>query len=68
MSWFICFILTVTDVFTNQPGEWGYEARTDIRLDVLRDVAWFRIPYPGTMNFDSFAFIIYRCKDMYVFM
>lgn len=40
--WGICGILTVTDTF-----EKGHPARTDARLRVLSDSAWFYIPYPG---------------------
>lgn len=40
--WGICVILTVTNVL-----EEGHPARTDARLRVLTDSAWFYIPYPG---------------------
>lgn len=47
ISWVICAILTVTDVLPNDPGKWGYSARTDIKIDVLEKAKWFRFPYPG---------------------
>ena len=25
----------------------GYEAKTSIRIEVLDEAAWFRVPYPG---------------------
>lgn len=40
--WGICVILTVTNVLKE-----GHPARTDARLSVLTDSAWFYVPYPG---------------------
>lgn len=40
--WALCAILTLTNVL-----EEGHPARTDARLSVLTDSAWFYIPYPG---------------------
>ncbi|XP_039248296.2 solute carrier family 23 member 1-like [Styela clava] len=45
--WGFCGILTATDVFPTNSTSYGYEARTDIRLGVLQEAAWFRVPYPG---------------------
>uniref|UniRef100_A0A336MD77 CSON013342 protein n=1 Tax=Culicoides sonorensis TaxID=179676 RepID=A0A336MD77_CULSO len=42
IMWGICLILTATDVFPE-----GHQARTDVRLKVLTDASWFRVPYPG---------------------
>lgn len=42
IMWGICLILTVNDVF---PVD--HPARTDARIRVLNDAAWFYIPYPG---------------------
>lgn len=39
--WTICLILTLTNAL-----EEGHPARTDARLQVLTDSAWFYIPYP----------------------
>ena len=50
LSWLLCFILTVTDVLPSTKGSWGYQARTDVRLSVLHDSTWIRIPYPGKHN------------------
>lgn len=46
LSWFLCFVLTVTGVFTDDPNGWGYGARTDIKTDVLTKTSWFRFPHP----------------------
>ncbi|GAB0094180.1 solute carrier family 23 member 1 [Sergentomyia squamirostris] len=42
LMWGLCGLLTVFNVF--EPGN---PARTDVRLKVLIDASWFRIPYPG---------------------
>lgn len=42
IMWGLCLILTLTDAL-----EVGHPARTDARIRVLTDSAWFYIPYPG---------------------
>lgn len=42
IMWGLCLILTLTGVF-----EEGHPARTDARIRVLTDSAWFYVPYPG---------------------
>ena len=51
VSWLLCYILTVTDVFPNDPEEKGYWARTDTRSEVLSESPWFYVPYPGKTIF-----------------
>nr|XP_018672004.2 solute carrier family 23 member 2-like [Ciona intestinalis] len=46
-AWLLCFILTVTDVFPNDPSKPYYKARTDLRANVIYNSPWFRFPYPG---------------------
>lgn len=46
VSWLICVILTETDVLPKNADGWGYEARTDLRMDAIYSSPWFRIPYP----------------------
>ncbi|XP_060712269.1 solute carrier family 23 member 2-like [Hemiscyllium ocellatum] len=46
VSWFLCFIFTVTDVFPPASGQYGYYARTDARKGVLSVAPWFKVPYP----------------------
>lgn len=48
IMWGICLILTLTGVF-----EEGNLARTDVRLSVLSDAPWFRIPYPGQFGWPT---------------
>ncbi|XP_033119961.1 solute carrier family 23 member 1-like [Anneissia japonica] len=45
-GWFVAFILTVAGGLPDDPDGYGYSARTDIRLSVLSESPWFRIPYP----------------------
>lgn len=42
IMWSLCAVLTVTGVFPV-----GHAARTDVRIRVLTDAAWFYVPYPG---------------------
>uniref|UniRef100_A0A182JHQ1 Xanthine/uracil transporter n=1 Tax=Anopheles atroparvus TaxID=41427 RepID=A0A182JHQ1_ANOAO len=42
IMWTVCGVLTATGVFPE-----GHPARTDVRLRVLQDAEWFRVPYPG---------------------
>ncbi|XP_055518172.1 solute carrier family 23 member 2 [Leucoraja erinacea] len=46
VSWFLCFIFTVTDVFPPDSDQYGYYARTDARKGVLDVAPWFKVPYP----------------------
>ncbi|XP_046481884.1 solute carrier family 23 member 2 isoform X2 [Neodiprion pinetum] len=42
IMWAVCGILTATDTFPP-----GHPARTDVKIKILQDSSWFRIPYPG---------------------
>ncbi|KAI4876077.1 hypothetical protein NFI96_026374 [Prochilodus magdalenae] len=46
VSWFLCFIFTVTDVFPPERGKYGFYARTDARQGILAAAPWFKMPYP----------------------
>uniref|UniRef100_A0A8C1QU17 Solute carrier family 23 member 2 n=1 Tax=Cyprinus carpio TaxID=7962 RepID=A0A8C1QU17_CYPCA len=46
VSWFLCFIFTVTDVFPPEKDKYGFYARTDARQGILAVAPWFKIPYP----------------------
>ncbi|XP_063788123.1 solute carrier family 23 member 2 [Pseudophryne corroboree] len=46
VSWLLCFIFTVTDVFPPDSTKYGFYARTDARQGVLTVAPWFKIPYP----------------------
>ncbi|XP_052749636.1 solute carrier family 23 member 2 [Galleria mellonella] len=42
IMWIICGVLTATDVFPH-----GHPARTDLKVNIIEDAPWFRVPYPG---------------------
>ncbi|XP_018618047.1 solute carrier family 23 member 2-like [Scleropages formosus] len=46
VSWLLCFIFTVTDVFPPKKDQYGFYARTDARQGILMAAPWFSIPYP----------------------
>ncbi|XP_064153583.1 solute carrier family 23 member 2 [Anguilla rostrata] len=46
VSWLLCFIFTVTDVFPPEKEKYGFYARTDARQGVLAAAPWFKVPYP----------------------
>lgn len=47
VGWLVCGIMTAAGAF--EPDD--IYARTDSRLDVIRDAAWFKFPYPGKQVF-----------------
>ncbi|CAG2213594.1 SLC23A1 [Mytilus edulis] len=51
VGWLVCGIMTAVDAF--EPDD--IYARTDSRLDVIRDAAWFKFPYPGQFGRISFS-------------
>lgn len=50
VSWLLCFIFTVTDVFPPDSSKYGFYARTDARRGVLLVAPWFKVPYPCKCN------------------
>ncbi|CAH2036821.1 unnamed protein product, partial [Iphiclides podalirius] len=42
IMWSVCGVLTATGVFPQ-----GHPARTDLKLKIIEDAPWFRVPYPG---------------------
>lgn len=51
MSWMVCGILTAAGVFSDNPKDLDYQARTDASVRVLHNAKWFFFPYPGTHNY-----------------
>ncbi|XP_005098105.1 solute carrier family 23 member 1 [Aplysia californica] len=47
LSWLLCLALTLGGALPDEPGSWGYMARTDVSSSVLADSPWIRIPYSG---------------------
>ena len=59
LAWLLCAILTVTGAVPNDPSGWSYNARTDVKIGVLHDAAWFRFPYPCKLQMhDLCAFVV----------
>ncbi len=50
LTWLLCHVLTITDVFSSVPGESGHLARTDSASELMANSAWFRFPYPCQYN------------------
>ncbi|XP_064601384.1 solute carrier family 23 member 1-like [Liolophura sinensis] len=58
--WFLCYVLTMTNVFPPDKLHPSYFARTDVRKQLLRTSPWVYFPYPGqygTPSFNAGAFI-----------
>ncbi|KAI4820931.1 hypothetical protein KUCAC02_028889 [Chaenocephalus aceratus] len=53
VSWLLCFIFTVTDVFPPEVDKYGYQARTDARQGIIQAAPWFKIPYPFQWGFPT---------------
>uniref|UniRef100_A0A8C9TSE4 Solute carrier family 23 member 4 n=2 Tax=Scleropages formosus TaxID=113540 RepID=A0A8C9TSE4_SCLFO len=47
LSWLVCYLLTTYEVLPSHPEKYGYQARTDLKGDVIAQAPWFRLPYPG---------------------
>ncbi|XP_029985119.1 solute carrier family 23 member 1-like [Sphaeramia orbicularis] len=47
VSWLVCHLLTIYNVFPSDPAHYGYLARTDVKGDVIGQASWFSVPYPG---------------------
>lgn len=47
LSWLICYILTTYNVLPAVPDKYGFQARTDLKGNVISQAPWFRFPYPG---------------------
>lgn len=47
LSWMVCGILTAANVFSDNPKDLDYHARTDASVRVLQNAKWFFFPYPG---------------------
>ncbi|XP_016898703.1 solute carrier family 23 member 2 isoform X2 [Cynoglossus semilaevis] len=53
VSWLLCFIFTVTDVFPPETDKYGFYARTDARQGILTAAPWFKVPYPFQWGFPT---------------
>lgn len=48
IMWGICGILTLTEYLPEE-----HPARTDLKLKIVEDSPWFRIPYPGKRSWQK---------------
>ncbi|XP_064601170.1 solute carrier family 23 member 2-like [Liolophura sinensis] len=55
IGWLLCFILTETGFFSDDPDVLEYQARTDSKGDVIEMASWFYVPYPGQFGPPSFS-------------
>ncbi|XP_034031972.1 solute carrier family 23 member 1-like [Thalassophryne amazonica] len=46
-GWLVCFLLTTFEMLPSKSDEYGFAARTDLRLDAVKNSPWIHIPYPG---------------------
>ncbi|KAK3601378.1 hypothetical protein CHS0354_037693 [Potamilus streckersoni] len=46
ITWLLCYILTIANVFPSNPNHINYMARRDARNTVLKNAPWFRWPVP----------------------
>ncbi|XP_037305766.2 solute carrier family 23 member 1-like isoform X1 [Pungitius pungitius] len=47
VSWFVCYLLTISDVLPSDPAQYGHLGRTDVKGNVVNQASWFTLPYPG---------------------
>lgn len=47
VAWIISAIITAAGGFPADPSVPQYRARSDVRIAVLKEAKWFRVPYPG---------------------
>ncbi|XP_022788733.1 solute carrier family 23 member 1-like [Stylophora pistillata] len=47
VAWIISAIITAAGGFPTDPSVPQYRARSDVRIAVLKEAKWFRVPYPG---------------------
>ncbi|XP_078347816.1 solute carrier family 23 member 2-like [Oculina patagonica] len=56
VMWMICAIVTAAGGFPDDPSNPQYKARTDARIEVLKEAKWFRVPYPGQWGTPTVSF------------
>ncbi|XP_057679129.1 solute carrier family 23 member 1-like [Corythoichthys intestinalis] len=47
VSWLVCHLLTIYNVLPSDPDQYGHQARTDVKSDMVGQASWFVLPYPG---------------------
>ncbi|XP_067656669.1 solute carrier family 23 member 1-like [Haliotis asinina] len=59
VMWAISAILTVTNVFPNDPDDIRHKARTDVKMSMIEVTPWVSIPYPGQFGLPSFSLAVF---------
>ncbi|XP_067657220.1 solute carrier family 23 member 2-like [Haliotis asinina] len=59
LTWIICAVLTVTNVFPDDPGSIRYMARTDAKSSLIHLTPWFIFPYPGQFGMPGFHVAVF---------
>ncbi|XP_046368354.2 solute carrier family 23 member 1-like [Haliotis rufescens] len=59
LMWTICALLTVTDVFPDDPGSVSYKARTDAKSSLVFRTPWLIFPYPGQFGMPGFSLAVF---------
>ncbi|WAQ93740.1 S23A2-like protein [Mya arenaria] len=49
LNWLLCGVLTYAGLLTDDKKNIGYNARTDARIQIVRDNPWLTFPYPATL-------------------
>ncbi|XP_070581577.1 solute carrier family 23 member 2-like [Ptychodera flava] len=66
ISWLFCYILTETGVFTDDPSDPSYQARTDRHADSIASIpwVWFPLPFRWGVPTVSVAAVIGMCAGV----
>lgn len=59
IGWTVAYILTIYNVFPNDPKQPQYAARTDAKQEILHLTPWFYLPYPGQYGIPKFNTAIF---------
>ncbi|XP_052074200.1 solute carrier family 23 member 2-like [Mytilus californianus] len=59
IMWVVCAVCTKLNVFSNDPDDMSFKARTDVRNKVIQDTPWILIPYPGQFGTPKFNTAIF---------
>ncbi|XP_067656368.1 solute carrier family 23 member 1-like [Haliotis asinina] len=57
--WTISALLTITNVFPDDPSNFRYMARTDAKSSLIHLTSWLVFPYPGQFGMPGFSFPVF---------
>lgn len=67
VGWIMCVVLTETGLLPTEPGQRGYNARTDVKTAFIAQRDWIFIPQPGS-PLQTFQYIITTCASVMLFL